>query len=488
MAGALIGLEPGYLWKHFQALVDIPRCSGKEAAVRDHLVGLALEKGWGADVDDVGNLVVRVPATPGHEKSPTVVLQGHLDIVCEKNEDVDHDFTTDPIAAYVDGDVVKAKGTTLGSDNGIGIAAGLALADDPAVAHGPLELLCTVEEETGLTGAAALDGRMLRGRILLNLDTEEEGAVYVGCAGGGDQLGRFPVSRVPAAEGSEAVEIRVRGLKGGHSGLDIHLGRGNAVVVLARLLDQLIEVGLLLGVDTLGGGNMHNAIPREARATVRLAAGRRAAIEAVVAERLVEEIEALSDADPGLSIEVQGAEGAAETLPTATIQPILHLLLEIPHGVIEMSPDIEDLVQTSNNLAVVKIDGDVVVVHASSRSSVSANLERVRDHICEEMEDAGGEIEREEAYPGWEPNMDSRLLARCRQVHETLFGAEPEIKAIHAGLECGIIGERIPGMDMASIGPNIFFPHSPDEHVEIASVGKFWTFLVGVIEDLAKER
>ena len=487
VAGALIGLEPGYLWKHFQSLVDIPRCSGKEAAVRDHLVGLAREKGWVADVDDVGNLVVRAPGSPGFEKAPTVVLQGHLDIVCEKNEDVRHDFTTDPIDAYVDGDVVRARGTTLGSDNGIGIAAGLALADDPAVSHGPLEILCTVEEETGLTGAAALDGDLLRGRILLNLDTEEEGAVYVGCAGGGDQLGRFPVSRVPAAADSEAVEVRVRGLKGGHSGLDIHLGRGNAVVVLARLLDQLIEVGLLLGIDTLGGGNMHNAIPREARATVRLAPGQRAALEAVVQERLAGEQEILHDADPGLAIEVHPAQGAATTLRVDAVQPILHLLLEVPHGVIEMSPDIEDLVQTSNNLAVVKLDGDVIVVHTSSRSSVSANLERVRDHICKEMDDAGGEIEREDAYPGWEPNMDSSLLHRCRRVHTELFGAEPEIKAIHAGLECGIIGERIPGMDMASIGPNIFFPHSPDEHVEIASVGKFWTFLVGVIESLATQ-
>ncbi len=486
MSGALIGLEPGYLWKHFQSLVDIPRCSGKEAAIRDHLVAVARERGWGAEVDDVGNLVVRIPGSPGFEKAPTVVLQGHLDIVCEKNADVEHDFSTDPIDAYVDGDVVRARGTTLGSDNGIGVAAGLALGDDPDVTHGPLEILCTVEEETGLTGAAALDGGLLKGRILLNLDTEEEGAVYVGCAGGGDQLGRFPVARVAAADGTEAVELRVRGLKGGHSGLDIHLGRGNAVVVLARLLDQLIEVGLLRGIDGLSGGNMHNAIPREARATVRLAAGQRAALEAVVEERLVEEREEYIDADPGLAIELHPADGGAQTFPTAAIQPILHLLLEIPHGVIEMSPDIEDLVQTSNNLAVVKLEGDGILVHTSSRSSVSAKLERVRDHICAAMEDAGGAVEREDAYPGWEPNMDSQVLARCRRVHAELFDAEPEIKAIHAGLECGIIGERIPGMDMASIGPNIFFPHSPDEHVEIASVGKFWTFLVGVIESVAR--
>ncbi len=487
MAGALIGLEPAYLWKHFQSLVDIPRCSGREALVRDHLVGVALEQGWGADVDDVGNLVVRIPATPGYEKAPTLVLQGHLDIVCEKNEDVDHDFTTDPIAAFVDGDVVRARGTTLGSDNGIGVAAGIALGDDPAVTHGPLEVLCTVEEETGLTGATALDGNLLRGRILLNLDTEEEGAVYVGCAGGGDQLGRFPVQRVAAPANGEVVEIRVRGLKGGHSGLDIHLGRGNAVVVLARLLERLIEVGLLLGIDTFGGGNMHNAIPREARATVRVAPSSKEALNGEIAARLAAEKEALNDADPGLTIAAHAAEGLATTHPVEGLERILHFLQEVPHGVVEMSPDIDGLVQTSNNLAVAKDEGDTILVHTSSRSSVSANLERLRDHICAAMDDVGASVDREDAYPGWEPNMDSQLLARCQRVHAELFDAEPEIKAIHAGLECGIIGERIPGMDMASIGPNIFFPHSPDEHVEIASVAKFWTFLVGVVESLAKK-
>jgi len=487
VTGALIGLEPAYLWKHFQSLVDIPRCSGKEAAIRDHLVGVARDKGWTTDVDDVGNLVVRIPGTPGFEKAPTLVLQGHLDIVCEKNEDVDHDFATDPIAAFVDGDVVRAKGTTLGSDNGIGVAAGLALGDDPAVIHGPLEILCTVEEETGLTGAGGLDGGLLRGRILLNLDTEEEGAVYVGCAGGGDQLGRFATPRVAPPADGEPVEIRVRGLKGGHSGLDIHLGRGNAIIVLARLLDRLIEVGMLLGVDTFGGGNMHNAIPREARAVVRLAPGRRADLEAELADRLAEEKETLNDADPGLTITLHAADGLDTTHPVEPLQPILHFLQEVPHGVVEMSPDIDALVQTSNNLAVVKDEGETVLVHTSSRSSISANLERLRDHICGAMGDIGATIEREEAYPGWEPNMDSALLARCRRVHAELFDAEPEIKAIHAGLECGIIGERIPGMDMASIGPNIFFPHSPDEHVEIASVAKFWTFLVGVVESLARQ-
>jgi dipeptidase D len=487
VAGALIGLEPAYLWKHFQSLVDIPRCSGKEALVRDHLVGVALERGWGADVDDVGNLVVRVPGSKGCEKSPTLVLQGHLDIVCEKNEDVDHDFTTDPIAAFVDGDVVRARGTTLGSDNGIGVAAGLALADDPAVSHGPLEILCTVEEETGLTGAAALDAKLLRGRLLLNLDTEEEGAVYVGCAGGGDQLGSFLAPRVAPPTDAEVIEIRVRGLKGGHSGLDIHLGRGNAIVVLARLLERLIEVGLLRGIDTFGGGNMHNAIPREARATVRVTPGSKPALDAEVAARLADEKETLNDADPGLTITVHAADGLETTHPVEELERILHFLQEVPHGVVEMSPDIDALVQTSNNLAVVKDEGETVLVHTSSRSSVSANLERLRDHICGAMDDVGASVEREDAYPGWEPNMDSALLARCRRVHADLFGAEPEIKAIHAGLECGIIGERIPGMDMASIGPNIFFPHSPDEHVEIASVAKFWTFLVGVVESLAKE-
>ncbi len=486
LATTLEGIEPGLLWRYFARICSIPHCSGREAALRDDLIGLARERGWESRVDDVGNLVLSVPATPGAEGAATVVLQGHLDMVCEKNADTEHDFETQGVEPVVDGELVRARGTTLGADNGVGIAAGLAAASDPAVVHGPLELLCTIEEETGLTGATGIDPGLLRGRILLNLDTEEEGALYVGCAGGGDQIGRFDLPRTAPAVGDEPVEIKVAGLLGGHSGLDIHLGRGNALIVLARLLDQAAERKLISAVQTFSGGNMHNAIPREARAVVRVPGGCLPALVHLAGERLEAEREDLGEADPGLRIEVGPTAGGGDAVAVAEMERLVHLVMELPHGVTEMSEEIEGLVQTSNNIAVLEDTGDAFLLKTSTRSSVAANLERLRDHICSAIEAAGGTIaEREEAYPGWEPDMDSPVLARARRVHRETFGVEAEVKAIHAGLECGIIGEAVPGMDMVSLGPTIMSPHSPDERISIPSVQQFYRFLVALLADLA---
>ena len=476
-------LKPAILWNHFLAICRIPHGSGDEAALREYLFDLARGRGWEPVVDDVGNLLIRVPASVGFDNAPTVVLQGHMDMVCEKNADTEHDFATDPIQPWVDGDLLRARGTTLGADNGIGIAAGLAVADDPDAVHGPLELLCTVDEERGLTGAQGLQGDLLRGRVLLNLDSEEEGALYVGCSGGGDLVGTFPLQR-SEPEG-EAVRVIVRGLLGGHSGLDINLGRGNSIAILCDLLAEAIDAGLVVGVDTLAGGNLRNAIPREASAVVRVLPGHRDDLEVVALKKLTDHLEELGEADPGLAIDLEAAAGADSMIPAQALSPLLAMLLEMPRGVLAMSEDLEGLVQTSNNLAVVRDQGDRLTVQASTRSSVAAELEEARDRIAACMEARGGAVERDEAYPGWKPDMTSAVLARCVAVHEELFGAPPAVKAIHAGLECGILGEAVPGLDMVSMGPNIHFPHSPDEHIEIPSVGRFWGYLKAVVKELA---
>ena len=481
----LTELEPLVVWTHFDQMRKIPRCSGNEAAIRQHLIELAATRGWDSQVDPVGNLLLTIPATPGHQGAEGVVIQGHLDMVCEKDSDTEHDFATQGIDAYVDGDLVKARGTSLGADNAIGLALGLGIADDPDAVHGPLEILATIEEETGLTGASELDASMIKGKILVNLDSEDEGEFYVGCAGGGDQAGLYRPARVAPAAGSAAAEIKVGGLHGGHSGLDIGLGRGNAILILGRLVQRLIRGGLVTGIDSFTGGSKHNAIPREAWATVRVDPARHAEVERLVALHRDEELATLGEADPGLTIELGAADGAADTIGVEAFQPVLETLLDLPHGVVAMSPDIEGLVQTSNNVAIVSdVDGGVRL-YTSSRSSVEAELVALRDRICARMEQTGGAIERDEAYPAWEPNMRSPILARCKKVFTELRGTEPPIKAIHAGLECGIIGEAVDGMDMISFGPDIRHPHSPQEFVDIPSVARTWEFLKALMADLA---
>jgi dipeptidase D len=483
MSQAIKDLEPRLLFRHFEALVAIPRGSKFEDAARAYVVDWAREKGFDCRVDAIGNVAVAVPATPGHESAPAVILQGHLDIVWEKHSHVALDFHKDPIPAYVDGDHVRTRGTTLGADNGIGVAAAMAVAEDPDAVHGPLEILCTIDEETGMTGAFNLDPGILKGRIMLNLDSEDEGTIFVGCAGGGDTSLTLPVTRTPAPAGFVSRTLKVAGLLGGHSGLDIAKARGNAIKVLARALvaGGVLEGGIL--VSCIQGGSKRNAIPRESSACVWMAPDRLAAFhKAIDAFQDLMRIE-LGKADPGLELKIVDEHCADAPLDQAPA--LLRLLLALPHGPLVMNQDLVGLVDTSTNLAIVGIEGDEAKVLCNSRSSVASAMESVRQGLKAAVELAGGTAELTGQYPGWRPNLDSKILAVAKAVWHDRTGKDPEVTAIHAGLECGVIGERAPGMDTISFGPDIRGAHSPDERVSIPSTGRFYDYLKAILAKVA---
>lgn len=478
-------LEPKALWSHFDHILTIPRASKDEAQAREYVIEVAERNGLEHRTDSTGNVVVKKPGSGSREDAPAVILQSHLDMVQEKNSDVDFDFSSDAIEPRQDGDWVIATGTTLGSDNGMGVAAMLAVAEADDLDHPPLELLFTVDEETGLTGAAQLDASMLSARRLINLDSEDENKLCVGCAGGANSHLTLPLGREDSADEASALEVRLGGLHGGHSGIDIHLQRGNAVQILARILTAGLDAAGLAVAD-LAGGNAHNAIPREARATVVVDTDASStAQEAMTAEfdRVFAELES---AEPELKLTIETVDTPAETWDTDTTARALGLLLALPHGVVTMSHDIPDLVETSNNLAtLVEVDGGLEI-ETSTRSSVASALEALRRRIRAIGELAGAAVEEDEGYPGWKPDMNSEMLAIVKEVHEQELGVDPEVYAVHAGLECGLIGEMLPGMDMISIGPQIEHPHSPNERVLIPSVERFWRLLTGSLARLAQ--
>ncbi|MGA1822324.1 MAG: aminoacyl-histidine dipeptidase [Thermoplasmatota archaeon] len=480
MAGILDGFEPRLLWKHFDEISKIPHCSKQEEKVIDYIVSVADRLGLEYQKDAANNLVVRKPATPGHEGAPIVVLQGHVDMVCEKNKDQAFDFDNDPLVLRIEGDYLYATGTTLGSDNGIGVAAGLAALEDGSLVHGPIEALFTVDEETGLTGAFALGTDMLKGRMMINLDTEEERSLYVGCAGGGESDIRLPVSWEDPA--GSALYINFSGMKGGHSGVDIHLGRANAIKLLARMLWKAArEFDFSIGHFT--AGDKHNAIPREAEAVI-VAKGDTASIMDIIMKAFEEVKFEYRSIEPDMAIEIKDADLPEKVMTERDSRITLHMLVSLPHGIYRMSPDIDDLVETSTSMAKIRTEGHVYV-QLASRSSSGTQLEALRDKIEAISVLAGAEAERGQAYPGWLPNLDSKVLAVLKEAATELWSIEPEIKAIHAGLETGIIGEKFPGMDMASMGPQIENPHSPDERVRIPSVSDFWDLLVLALEKMA---
>jgi dipeptidase D len=478
MNNALENLEPKSLWKHFAALSAIPRASEKEAAARDYVLAEAHRLGLKATQDAAGNVVVRKPARPGREGAIGAILQGHLDMVCEKNEGTAHNFDTDGIRFLVNGDWLTADGTTLGADNGVGVAAALAVMESDDIAHGPLEFVFTIDEESGLTGASEFPGGVLQSKYFLNLDGEEEGTLCIGCAGGMDTLARRKVEWRPAGAGWR---VKISGLLGGHSGVDIHKGRGNAVRILGRVLQLLLE-RLPVGVATIDGGSRRNAIPREASATLVLDSAQEKELRSLAASAEEQIVAELGAFDPGLKISVESVARPERVFTDEDARAIAGLLASQHHGVLAMSPDIAGLVQTSTNLAMVTTKDDRVEVETNQRSAIASSKQDAARMVATVFRMAKFDVEHAVGYPGWKPEPGSEIVRTVRAVHNEALGKDPELVAMHAGLECGVIGEKYPGMQMISFGPQIEAPHSPSERLKISSVQPFWVLLTGVLE------
>ncbi|MBL7776650.1 MAG: aminoacyl-histidine dipeptidase, partial [Saprospiraceae bacterium] len=456
----LKNIAPALVWQRFYEISQIPRPSKKEARITAHFEQLFTGLGIAYTKDKVGNLVAHVPASKGFEKAPTVVLQGHSDMVCEKNRGTEHDFDRDPIQLVRDGDWIGAQGTTLGADNGIGVAAALAILSDPEAVHGPLEILITVDEETGLTGANQISAKMLTGKYLLNLDSEEDGVFYIGCAGGIDTAGIFRVRHTPVPAGAyRAFSLRVSGLKGGHSGGDIHLGRANAIRLLARCWQALQPLSPL--VTSVQGGSKRNAIPREAELTLVLPEAKADKAAALVEACARDFQNEFKTTDPGVQLALEPASMPMFVYAKTQAQKLLNTLLALPHGVQQMSADIDDLVETSTNLATVVSDDHTITIGTNQRSSVESAKRAIAGTVSATFRLAGARVVQSDGYPGWQPNLQSKLLNVCQEVARKQYGKAPEIKAIHAGLECGILGGKYPALDMISFGPTITGAHSP---------------------------
>lgn len=481
----MLNLEPKNVWEHFEALSRIPRPSGHEKAAAQYVISVAKARGLEWEQSEVGNVVIRVPATAGHGNSPITVLQGHLDMVCEKNSGSLHNFSKDPLALRVDGNVVKATGTTLGADNGIGVAMSLAIVDEPGAIHGPLELLFTVDEERGLNGANGLSSGFIKGRRLLNLDTEEDGALYVGCAGGQDTVMSLRVARSKTADERPAFKLSVTGLRGGHSGCDIHEGRGNANRILVRTLQAMDRRGIAFSLVAVDGGSKRNAIAREAFAVFQLDKDLLGAAKNAVSEVQALARQELKGLDDGVTLTLEAGKAEMASLLPASQKKLLTFLAAIPHGYTAFSREIPGLVETSTNFAIITAFKSKVEVCTSQRSSVMSQLAWAADWVASIGRLAGAKVVQSNGYPGWKPNLDSPILKAATATFKRLYGIEPKPKAIHAGLECGIIGDKFPGMDMVSLGPEIRNAHSPDEEVHIDSVQKSYKVLVELLKDLA---
>jgi dipeptidase D len=481
----IANLEPKFLWQHFAALTRIPRGSKSEAAVVAHLEAQAKKRGLEVKKDAVGDLAIKLKATAGHESAPPLILQGHLDMVCEKNNDVVHDFEKEGIKTVVDGDWVRGTGTTLGADNGIGVAAALALMDDTSAVHPALEILLTIDEETGMTGALAMPADFVSGRRLLNLDSEEDGTLFVGCAGGGDSRIKLTLRRDASLKGFKAFTARVSGLRGGHSGLNIGENRANAIKLLVRVLrDAAEKMSLRLG--SIQGGNKHNAIPREAVAVVYVPTRKEAEFRKLVAGWATVLKDEFAGIEPDLALALdEPPKDRPKPITAAAAGRALDLLAALPHGVLGMSQAIPDLVETSNNLAVVNTEDRALRIVTSSRSSVGPTLAALLATVQATARLAGAEVVQPGGYPAWKPNMDSKLLAVARETYRKMYGKDPKVTAIHAGLETGIIGSRTPGMDMLSFGPQIEGAHSPGERVNVPSVKRFYDFFKQMLAALA---
>lgn len=479
-------LKPALIWQCFDEITKVPRPSCHEEQIRAYLLDFAKKHNVEAVTDKCGNVVMRKPATPGHENAPTVILQSHMDMVCEKNSDVEHDFTKDPIETYIDGDWVKARGTTLGADNGIGMAAALAVMIDNSLEHGPVEALFTINEEIGLEGAQNLGEDMLKGSILLNLDSEDDGEIFVGCAGGIDTTAIFKYKKSLAPDNFTYFRVSVTGLLGGHSGSDINAGRANANKIIARFIWECSQ-RWAIEVCEFDGGNLRNAIPREAWAIFGINSEHEREVVRHLNKYADDIRNEYNGVEPSMNLEINKVDKPQYCMDGDTSLRLVRALYSAPHGVYSMSRDLEGLVETSTNLAAVKmIDDDQVKVTTSQRSSVESRKADIAGQVEAHFQLAGAEVSHSDGYPGWAPNMDSKIMQISAQAYEDLFGVKPAIKAIHAGLECGLFLDKYPNLDMVSFGPTMTGVHSPDEKLLIPTVAKFWDHLCRVLEIVAK--
>lgn len=474
-------LEPKIVWHYFDEICKIPHPSGKEEKIIDYIVNFGKSHGLETITDEVGNVLIRKGATPGCEHLTPVLLQSHIDMVCEKNNGTDHDFSKDPIQSVVEGDWLIAKETTLGADDGIGVAAQLAILGDDAIQHGPIECLFTVEEETGLTGALNLQPGIIKARRLINLDSEEDAVYCIGCAGGIGTVATFDYQPVEAKSNLFFFEVKVKGLWGGHSGEDIEKERGNSIKILNRFLYTLNQKTPVY-LQSIDGGNLHNAIPREASAIAAVEFPQKEQVR-VLLNIFISEIEQELPGEKEFCMELQSCEKAETIIDKATSDRLLNALYACPHGVIGMSRDIIGLVETSTNLASVKMNADEhkIIVGTSQRSSVESKKHDIKNQVGSVFALAGASVKFGDGYPGWKPNMQSKVKEIVEQSYRKLFGGTPRFEAIHAGLECGLILEKYPDMDMISVGPTIIGNHAPGEKIQISTVEKFWKLLLDVL-------
>lgn len=482
---AIAGLLPESLWRYFRKISQIPRESGNEERIREYLISTARRCNLEYRIDAAGNVLVIKPGTAG---SDTVILQSHMDMVCEKNMETVHDFATDPIRLVRDGEWINADGTTLGADNGIGMAAMLAIMEDTSLAHPDLELLFTIEEETGLTGASMLTEEFISGRTLINLDSEEDGTFYIGCAGGRNTDIMLTISLSDPPDGLVPVMIKITGLKGGHSGIDIHKGRGNAIKLLNRFLKG-VQKSIPFYLAAIEGGTKHNAIPREAQAVVCIKEQSIAALRDAASRWAATFSREMEGIDDQVRLEVlQSSTAQEKVIVPEDTEKIFTMLSILPHGALSMNASMDNLVITSTNLAICRVKGGALELATNQRSIYTTSILDSSDMVKSIGWVMGAKVAQSEDYPAWKPDPDSTILKRAKAAYLALYGTAPRVKIIHAGLECGVIGERISGIDMISLGPTVEHAHSPSEKVNIETVGKMWKFLTILLEDLTSRQ
>lgn len=482
----LSGLKPEAIWKNFVSLTQIPRPSKKEARIIQFMKEFGENLGLETIVDEVGNVIIRKPATPGMEDRKGVILQGHLDMVPQANSDRQFNFDTDPIEAYIDGDWVTANGTTLGADNGMGVAAAMVVLEAKDLAHGPIEALFTVDEETGMTGAFNLKPGLLHGDILMNMDSEDEGELYIGCAGGVNANVYYSYDEMDAPKGSVGIRVMLSGMKGGHSGIDIPLYRANANKLLFRFLKKAMT-DFDARIAELEAGSLRNAIPREAWALITVKSDHLTALKNWITEFQKTVKNEYKTSDPDLKVTFEMADLPKKVMNELAQQDFINAIYACPNGVVRMSSDMEGLVETSTNLAIVTVKNGEAIVKNLLRSSVDSAKHDLAEVVKSVFQLAGARVELTGEYPGWKPNPNSPILKEMLEIYNNKFGKVPEVKAIHAGLECGLLGGVYPHWDMISFGPTIRYPHSPDEKVHIGSVEKFWDFLVETLKHVPKK-